>query len=208
METPDLVKILAQATEPKGTSEPNLNDFAKVVNTVTPNNDDFEPAPEEPAVKAKLNLDQFAENPTNDNLTKKGREKLSSEEYRRMAKNSLGLAEGFNIFVMPMLYQKSLFTKEEMPLIKELDSRQKLSGTKEVEYTEDELKLLQKIEAYEGAKEALPFQETEIERLVETLGGLFEKYDWRVTKETEAIGVILMAFAPRFMPLFNKLTVI
>lgn len=208
MNTPNLVDILAQKTEPKANATVNENDFTAAAETVTPNSDDFAPPPQ-----PKADFTQLTNQPetTPENVGKNGREKLSKEEYERMAKNALGLADGFNIFVMPILYQKALFNKAELPKVRELVKRQKrdaILGKIETEYTEDELKLLEKIQVFKDAKEKLPFEDSEVETLAKTLGGLFEKYDWRIGKETEAIGVLSMAFLPRFLPLFNKLTVI
>lgn len=202
MKTPNLIDILTQQTEPKTNSSINSNDFSQA-ESVTPNSDDFE--------HPKADFTELTPEPEPDNLGKKGREKLSKEEYERMAKNALGLADGFNIFVMPILYQKAMFTKDELPKVRELVKRQKrdaLLGKAETEYTEAELKLIEKIDVFKDAKEKLPFEDTEVEMLAQTLGGLFEKYDWRIGKETEAIGVLSMAFLPRVLPLFNKLTVI
>jgi len=207
MNTPNLVDILKQKTEPKTNHKVDLTDFAQQESGPTPNNDDFEEKP--PVEEEKVNTEEntqaeFTEKEPQ--LQKSSKPRVSEEEYRNSAKMCIALVDGLQVISLPWLYQKSMFTKEELKNLKEINKRKKAAGSSgEETYTDADLVLLDKYSTFEELKENIPFTENEIELVENPLTQIFSKYNLQPGPEFALISAAFVVLAPRFLPLLTGL---
>lgn len=204
MKTPDLIEILKQQTEQKGSAtQPNPDDFEQVKEEQAPNPEDFEPQPEPEPTPEPENTNDFTAF-SQPQQQKPQKPILTDAEYRQNAKMWIALVDGLGTISLPWAYQKQLFTKPELKALKELNKRKKEAGSSgEITYTEADLKLLEKYEVFNELKENIPFQEEEIQMIENPLTEVFKKYNFQPGPEVALITAASIIMAPRLLPLLS-----
>jgi len=206
MKTPDvpntsLIDILKE--EPEFKADPNIkpetSDFQEPVQTeqpitteppkTEPNPTDFEPPQAQP-------------NPLFEPPQRKVKPRLSEKEYEESAEMTIMLFDGTQTLILPYLYQKSIFTREETRKLKELNERYKKP---EVDLSEEDQKLLAKYHDYKELSDNVPFTEQEIELLKNPLAKVYSKYNIHVGPELLLLGAVTTVIVPRLLPLFSRL---
>jgi len=194
----DLIDILKEETETK--ADPNIkpesSDF-EPVKTEQPPIDNNEP------IKSEPNPADFEpNNPLLEPPQPKVKPRLSEKEYEQSAEMTIMLFDGIQTLTLPYLYQKSIFTRDEIKKLKELNERYKKP---EVDLSEEDQKLLDKYHDYKELSDNVPFTEQEIDLLKNPLAKVYSKYNVHVGPEFLLLGAIATVMGPRLLPLFSKL---
>jgi hypothetical protein len=199
---------------------PNLDDILNAENTETKPelkgaiNSDFLPpdssfyseAQPEQSSNPEINHSDFETPPIAEPLPPVAVEKprLTENEYRMSAEMTVALFDGLQSLTLPMLYQARIYTEDEKKLLKIVKEKNSQSSG-EVEYTEDEQKLLAKYMQVEELKNMVPFEEKERELLINPLAQIYSKYNVQIGPEFLLLTALFTISLPRVLPLFNRM---
>lgn len=199
MITPDLIEILKEPTEHKqesfvssdfGFSSPDVVVEAEPIKKApTPNLEDFEPEP--------INLD--SEEPPKQEIKKE----ISLTESKKTAEMVVATYDAIQTLTFPFLYQRSIFTKKERQLLKDIKVKMRQSGIASL--NEEEQNLFDKYTTYSDLKDNVAFTDNETNLILEPLAKVFKKYNVSLGPEILLLSALATVSLPRFLPLFTPL---
>ncbi len=183
----DLIKILEQPTEIKNQLE----------NAPEPNFQHFEPE-KEPEPEVKNNDFDFL----NDRLKDDNNESkpLTLSECKLNADAIIDLVDGVACSTFPILYKKRLFGNSTN-YQEAKDLAEKLKINKNVEITEDELKIIRKLEDYKEYRALLELQDDEKELIAKPLSQVLYKHQKQASPETLLMIAVGTVYLPKILPL-------
>lgn len=121
--------------------------------------------------------------------------------YRDQAKLLIAFVDGFQTLALPVAYQKTYFTAEELETLKEI-KKIRQAGTPE---NEEHAELLTRYEDCQDLIDDLPFTDKEVHMLSGPLAAVMEKYKFTPGPETLLMGAVFTVMAPRMAPLLVNL---
>lgn len=199
VKTDDLIDILKEPTEPKIEQTASVVEPEPVQSQPEPDPADFEPEPTpEPPKTDPLNNPLF-EQPQPQVQVKP---RLTEKEYEDQAELTIALFDGIQTLTLPWLYQKSIFTKEELAKLKDLNERYKQP---EVDLSEEDQKLLNRYIEYKQLCDQVPFTRQEVDLIKTPLAKVYSKYNIQIGPEFMLLGALATVMTPRLLPLFSKL---
>lgn len=201
VQTGDLIDILKEPTEPKAEKTATVVEAEPALNHPEPNPDDFEPKtePESQIPQTDSLNNPLFEQPQPQVQVKP---RLTEKEYEDQAELTIAMFDGIQTLTLPWLYQKSIFTKEELKQLKDLNERYKKP---EVELSESDQKLMNRYVEYKQLCDQVPFTPQEVDLLKTPLAKVYSKYNIQLGPEFMLLGALATVMTPRLMPLFSKL---
>jgi len=190
-----LLKELAPPTEHKPDAF-NLADFAPV----TEFGDGIPDQPPGPKIK------DFAPQPSEPVEPEPPAPAINIKEQ---AKLIIAFADGFQQLALPVAYQRSFFSKEDLEALKALKGRmEKQRDAPETVLTIEDQELYSKYRECQDTIDKLPFTEKEVNLMVDPTAEMMRKYNFKPGPEALFIGALFTVMGPRLAPLLvniNKL---
>lgn len=166
---------------------------------------DFSPAQEGPATRAQDFIPPPREKPDPEP------EPVIQEpaiDYKEQAKMLVAFVDGFQLLALPVAYQKSYFTPEELERLKDLKRRiEAQRENPETVIQEADHELYQKYLDCQDLIDKLPFTDREASLLVNPMAEVMKKYNMTPGPETLLMGALFTVMGPRLAPLLVNIKI-